>query len=116
MKTPITCPKCHGPLLSTELPLRNKISVWKKTCTNKVNHHFTCVTEKGNDNSIGMIIVGLSYDNQLQAYWYLKQHMLVVYKGQPIKNADGLNMPWVEPDLSQYDKLIEKIKTYITFS
>lgn len=116
MKTPITCPKCHGPLLNTELPLRNGESAWKKTCTNKLNHHFTCVTHQYDDDLVEIIVIGINRGNvPLKISWYFTPRMLMVYK-EVIGSDDAIRIPWVEPNIHEYDKLIDKIKTYIVFS
>lgn len=116
MKTPTVCPKCHGPLLNTELPLRNGESAWKKTCINKLNHHFTCVTHQYDDDSVEIIIIEINQGNvPLKVSWYFTPRMLIVYK-EIIGSDDAIKIPWVEPNIHEYDKLIDKIKTYIVFS
>lgn len=116
MKTPITCPKCHGPLLNTEIPLRGGANVWKKTCTTKLNHHFTCVTKQHDDDSIEILVLGINQRSvPIKISWYFTPRMLMVYK-EVVGSVDAIKIPWVEPNLDMYDKLVEKIKTYITFS
>jgi len=116
MKTPTTCPKCHGPLLSTELPLRNGESAWKKTCSTKLDHNFTCVTHQYDDDLVEIIVIVINRANvPLKVSWYFTPRMLMVYK-EFVGSDSAIKIPWVEPDLTQYDKLVEKIRTYVTFS
>ena len=116
MKTPTICPKCHGPLLNTELPLRGGTGVWKKTCTDKLNHHFTCITQPNNDDLIEIVVIKINRGaTPLKVGWYFTARMLMVYK-EVVGSADAIKIPWVEPTLDEYDKLIEKIKTYVVFS
>lgn len=116
MKTPTTCPKCHRPLLSYELSLRGGVSVWKKTCTDKLNHRFTCVTKQNDDDSVEIIVIGINRGNvPLKISWYFTPRMLMVYRDIP-GSDDSIKIPWVEPNLDTYDKLVEKIKTYVVFS
>lgn len=116
MKTPTICPKCHGPLLNTELSLRNGASVWKKTCTDKLNHHFTCITRPNNDDLVEIVVIKINRGGTLlKVGWYFTTRMLMVYK-EIVDSDDAIKIPWVEPTIHEYDKLVEKIKTYMVFS
>jgi hypothetical protein len=117
MKTPAVCPQCHGPLLSTAVKLRNGSEIWKKTCADKLGHVFTCLTKIGDDDSLSLVGIMLNREAQLRANWDFERQKLTVHKGKPsINTSGGLEIPWFEPDLDAYDKLVDKIRKYITFS
>lgn len=116
MKTPTVCPKCHGPLLSTEVQLRSGVSIWKKTCASRLDHVFTCLTKRGDDDTVDLIGIMLNRDIQLRANWDFTRRQIKVHRGKPDMKLNGLEIPWFEPDLDDYDKLVDKIKKYVVFS
>ena len=119
MKTPAVCPKCRGPLLNSALTLRNGSEVWKKTCGSNLNHEFICITKEGDDNSIIVIGLMLNRDKSLKVCWDLFRNQIIVHKGKsvvPSFNSDILEIPWFEPNLDEYDNLVNKIKKYVVFS
>lgn len=119
MKTPVVCPKCHGPLLNSTLELSNGEELWRKECASKLDHSFTCIV-KESDNSIIGVGVTLDRSIPLKVYWDFMRSKIIVHKGVsivvPFANGSTLEIPWFEPNLDEYDKLVNKIKKYVVFS
>lgn len=120
MKTPTICPKCHEPLMNSVLPLRNGAESWKKVCDKKLDHSFICLTKEGKEDVIILIGMTLSYDKSIKVCWDFVRTKIVVHKGEsivvPFPGKGFLEIPWFEPNIDEYDKLIDKIKKYVTFS
>jgi hypothetical protein len=117
MQTPTICPKCHELLVSTIIKLRDGAEVWRKTCSKKIGHEFICITKKGNDDEVSAIGVTLNNDKRTKASWLLENQHLVIYQGESFSMSTNLlYIPWFEPNIEEYDKLVNKVKTYVTFS
>ena len=116
MKTPIHCPSCNGPLLSIPIKLTNGSEIWKKTCYQKIDHVFMCMTRIGNDDELSSVDIVLDRGSNVRVHWLLNERKIFVYKGTELKvPKDYLSIPWFTPDFSSYKFLVGKIKTYITF-
>lgn len=117
MKLPSTCPKCHDPLINT--PIQTKgISAWKRVCDTKLNHSFVCII-KDEDDSVLVIGMTLNRSTGLKVFWDFARQRILVHKGEshvPFPADNLLQIPWFEPNINEYDKLIDKIKKYVTFS
>lgn len=104
---PVNCPVC-GDVMLTDF---SRFS-FTKTCKTKLSH--------------GIVIQATDYDQilkvsilyevpQVWAVWHPLPERLEVqdFGKTPIL---GTPIPYFEPDLSNYKKLLEKIKTYLVFS
>jgi hypothetical protein len=117
MKIPTICPKCHAPLINTALNVKG-IEAWKKECNTKLNHSFICITT---DDDVVVIGMSLSKTTHLKVFWDFIRNQILVHKGEayvpfPLILDNVISIPWFEPNIHEYDKLIFKIKTYVTFS
>lgn len=117
MKMPTHCPCCHNPLLNEFTPTSIDGEFLRKTCFTKVGHRFSCVTCR-DDNmadhaaielfSKGLVKVNVIWDFQ-------KQNVLVATSY--LTNIESIQtLPFFEPDFTDYQKLIDKLRTYLTFS
>lgn len=117
MKPPSICPKCHGPLVNTLLNGRG-MSVWKKACETKLNHGFICLVREKDSVILGIGIM-LNRQTSLKAFWDFVKNRVLVHKSEmyvPFPADNALQIPWFEPNIDEYNKLIDKVKKYITFS
>lgn len=119
MKTPTICPKCHEPLVNTALKLRSGTIVWKKACKDKLDHEFLCIV-KDEDNVVILTGMVLNRNTSLKVCWDFINNKIVIHKGEtirfPFRGKGILEIPWFEPNMDEYDKLINKVRKLITFS
>lgn len=108
MKSFIKCPKCHRPLLNEAVTTRDGKEVWYKKCIS-ISHGITCVVD--DNDEISTIIIVIDVNSHVIANWRMDNETLCVVKGKSVTN-----IPFFEPDFTDYDKILQKLKTYITFS
>lgn len=129
MKIPTKCPCCNDPLLSSFQESKSGPGKWKKTCANKLSHKFTCMHD---DNSEELTLIGVELSNKIYATWWLEGQKLVISSVIPpipssvippvpstslySSRESYIWLPYFDPDLSNYKKLIDKLRTYIVFS
>lgn len=114
MKAPINCPVCGDPMLNTFPPAEDMHDSGKvtKTCTLRLNHKITIIAE-GEEVSQMSIDLG----NGLEAIFLFLLNKVWVQPTRANKNKiDYTILPFFEPDLSDYKKLVNKVKTYLVFS
>jgi hypothetical protein len=110
MKTLTRCPKCKIPLKSEYQSLVDGTGYWNKSCWSP-NHRFYTRTVPGNDDEAADMLISLSTKKFIMAVWRFNKKTL------KIRTSDSpeYSIPFFEPDLTDYNKLIDKIKTYIVF-
>lgn len=112
MKAPINCPVCGDPMLNSFPPAEDLSNKVTKSCTLRLNHKITIIAE-GEEVSQMSIDLG----NGLEAIFLFLLNKIWVQPTQANKNKiDYTILPLFEPDLSNYKKLVEKVKTYLVFS
>lgn len=82
----------------------------EKKCDKKLNHKIILRAYTANDAYINHIRIPLTKNSDI--YWFLGQERVEIIT---VGKLD-LILPFWEPDLSNYSKLLEKIRTYILFS
>lgn len=112
MKAPSQCPYCKRNLVNEYIPGPQGTSHWRKSCTHIPNHSITIYTDPGNDDEIGTLFIRVKI-GLLISWNFTKKECKLLKSLEPLSD---LNLPFFEPDLSNYTKLIEKIKIYILFS
>jgi hypothetical protein len=116
MKSPIKCPSCNDALRNNFLDQNGiKIQRIEKICDKHLTHQFRCY---GYDNTdtIYAIDVEIDKENKIHALFQLATQQILVYKGKKLYIPDSLKLPYFVPDLTCYDKLISKLRTYILLS
>lgn len=101
---------------------------WRVTCDKHLNHQIQYMTSTNNGEIIEDLEVAIYMNKHIRAginrlgntyaHWnFKKQHLTITdgFLGETFYEPNSL-VPWFEPDLSEYDKLIKKLKTYLTFS
>lgn len=106
MKDFSNCPKCNRALLHEEIRYSNK-DAWIKSCK-YVDHGFWMLV-------VGEQIINMSIfidiNKRIVATWSIDcSKLTIVYSNTSCK------IPYFEPDLSKYDEIIQKCKTYVVFS
>jgi hypothetical protein len=111
MKIPIDCPICNSPLLNEYIGApQTQLQILHKSCKKTLGHRITFVASPHDHDTVQVISIDLSTDKRIN--WYPPIQNLL------INSSDGTDyhLPYFEPDFSSYNKLIQKIKTYMTFS
>lgn len=126
MKNLIDCPKCYEPLLNGVIELKSGAEAWKKVCDKKIDHSFIYLTKEGKEDLVLAIGMTLNSNKSLKVFWDFVCRKIIVHKGKsivdpiyvrsPIIANEVLEIPWFEPNIDEYDKLIDKIKKYVIFS
>lgn len=126
MNIPINCPICGDPLVNTFNKTTNKVIY--KNCRLRSNHIFSCaVFMAGFFNNptdrVERVSFTLSMNPILSVEVYPvpeENKIMSIGKSAPTEQAaltNGKKLPfYVEPDFSDYKKLVNKIKTYLLFS
>jgi len=113
------CPKCHKPMLNTECGPH--LSRWRLSCQS-IDHDILALTPSGQfemiENLRIAIFMGIYLDNRVYTDWNFPKKELCITEGMfgPSFYIPNSVIPFFEPDLSNYDKLIRKIKSYLAFS
>jgi hypothetical protein len=110
MKTPINCPFCGDILRSDYTNSYEGISILQKKCDKKLNHKITFHPFVGNEDYVNYIDIPLVGNSYIQ--WFLGAFQVEIITDGKLDVA----LPWFEPDLSNFTKLMNKIKTYLLFS
>lgn len=106
------CPKCYGALKKCEISLGER-SIYRKQCYCN-NLKFSCVTNS-HDEIFTMTIylherICMIFD------FLLKRIKIIKYKDGKQPTITEMNNIWFEPDINNFEPLIQKLKTYIVFS
>lgn len=117
MKDFPTCPKCHGVLKNEYAPIGPNEEILIRSCE-KVDHTFKC-TLSGN-NEIQRITIRISTNPLIKVCWNIEDNKVIVSKGtvmEMLKKGGGdLELPFFEPDFTDYNRLVDKVKTLLIFS
>ena|ERR1700735_2617536 len=104
MKTPTNCPFCNS-MMHTDFFGRISTS---KIC-DTINHFIQFIV-KNDTNEIMSIKIRLNDQINVirHIYWIFSTKEVYIMSSK----AHDINLPWFEPDLSNYQKLNDKIKLY----
>lgn len=109
MKMPIKCPICGDVLVNEYVDVAGGTMLTKK-CYKRINHKILFrAYNKDHDN---VDLISIPWERTDVINWYFGSKMCVL---NPLKD-DHYYLPFFEPDFSNYNKLIDKIKTYLMFS
>lgn len=110
MQQSFKCPVC-GDVMMTEF---DNSSVVTKKCY-KYPSHWIRLTSCDVDNEIYKIQILVSNEPLVYATWHFLSKELRIH-GRELTRLVGTPLPWFEPDINDYRKLVEKMRTYIVFS
>lgn len=111
MTPPTQCPCCSRNLLNENMPTVG-LAYWRKSCYWMPNHKIIIHTIPGNDDAVHRITIRVR--EGLMISWDLKEQTCWLSKSMDLEWNQML--PFFEPDLSDYKKLMNRIKIYILFS
>ena len=112
MKAPTHCPVCGDAMLNTFPPAEDLNDRVTKSCTRRLDHKITMIVD-GNEVSQ----MGVDLGNGQEGIWLFTLNALWIQAAISSKNPKNtVVLPFFEPDLSDYKKLVEKVKTYLVFS
>jgi len=110
MILPDKCPYCNDVMLTYYREIEENVIIIKE-CELHIDHLINL--SSFNDENVVYKIVIAFYKNEerARAFWLPRQKSLMV-----LTNKVFVPLPYFEPDLKNYKKLVEKIKTYLIFS
>lgn len=94
---------------------------WRLSCL-EIDHDILAVTFTNRDDVLERVSIAIHMGNhkseRVYADWNFEKQQLKITEGWfgPSFYLDSSALPYFEPDLTQYDKLIKKLRTYLTFS
>lgn len=113
MKQLSLCPKCSRPLHNVAKSERYKgqlREIWVQSCNKNPSHSIQTVAAADEIISIN-IAIDLTWN--VRAVWHLDSKTLEIIHFN--LGLASTKLPFFEPDLTNYDGLISKVKTYLTF-
>lgn len=105
------CPICHNVFVNDKIySYHFKQTIHIKKCYSKLNHTLVITYD---DNDIqemlrAAVVMERGYNNSIYCSWSF------VNKTITINNMKLHDTCWFEPDFTNYKKLLNKVKTYIT--
>jgi hypothetical protein len=111
MQLPIKCPACGDNMLTS---YKGSVSFFKG-CKRYLDHRieFQANTET---NRVVKLEIWISKVKSVARWeWYVSNNLLAMYYGDTGATRI-IDLPFFEPDLSDYPGLIDKVKMLLTFS
>jgi hypothetical protein len=107
MKMPTHCPFCKDVMLTD---YEQMWEVLHKKCSRRLGHNIEFVAEVHDNDTVDVIAIKVNHKKIIM--WSLFHRTLT------IKSTDALEyqLPFFEPELFSYPKLMGKLKTYMVFS
>jgi transposase-like protein len=114
MKSLSHCPKCGDPLLNTyNGGAGSRYSFWTMNCDKRLDHKFYGATKGDSQDNWIDVWITFSMSPPIWIIWdFLSQRIQIAKEDEFPKFS---NIPFFEPDFSNYPKLLSKIKTYVIF-
>jgi hypothetical protein len=114
MKDLTHCPHCHEPLLNEHVYIRHLGDVTKKSCSLKIDHRLYINTLSKSDELLEICIT-INMSDGTMAYWnFTKSTLWILNPRREVSTK--IDIPFFEPDMSNYKKLVTKLKSYVLFS
>jgi hypothetical protein len=109
-KLPVRCPVCQDIML-TEF-MGHFILI--KKCFRHPDHWIKLIAD-ADGNTVREVKILIDNDPVLYATWQFSGKLLFLSNVEISKGVKEW-LPWFDPDLTDYKKLLEKVKTYLVFS
>jgi len=121
MKMPIHCPACNHIMINNYIKIKGNDGlkdILKKECNHGHSLVFIADIDESKVLDVMVKFVKTDFGNMLVSWNFYSQKIKIMFeqrnKESPLINT--LSLSWFEPDLSNLQKLFNKIKTYIVFS
>lgn len=114
-----SCPSCGGALLNEFVPTKNGKEFLKKSCAKKIGHIFSIRSKIEDHQQAEAIFVTVDMGQLTTAVWNVlnKELFITPYRMDQKYSINKIyKLPYIDPDLSDYNRLVARIKTYILFS
>jgi hypothetical protein len=121
MKTFSHCPVCKDPMRNEPCSKRidGGAERWRIVCDKHLDHDILALTIVGHDDLLLHLQIAVYMNtiiwNRIYANWNFEKKELTIDKGRGMLRHNVI-IPYFEPDLTQYDKLLKKMRVYLTFS
>jgi hypothetical protein len=113
MKMPIYCPYCEE-IFTDEHQDMGNIVFANKICQ-KLSHKIEIRASIRNNEIVD--IIRIPYSPTADIIWYmLAEHLIINFFPDPTISSTSVHLPFFVPDLSDYPKLLAKVKLYLIFS
>lgn len=106
------CPICKNILLISYDELNISSTIEERSCSKRVDHILKFYVDIPNN----MIFRIYLRNNKLIIFWNINFDDLKSSNIAIIFGNKRTTIPYFEPDFTNYPKLLDKVKTYITFS
>lgn len=112
------CPCCNKIMLNDQNSLGSADSiVWKKLCVDNPSHKFILVWNIKTENVISLIV---SNSSNLFYKFLPLENKISVFNSLPVatskRSKPTMHIPYFDPLLNNWNKLLNKLKTYTIFS
>lgn len=104
----IKCPKCGDVLLKEY----NSFDECYKSCENRIDHKIN-IRSSANDK---LKLIAINIDPMVKVIWNFRLEVIQIQDLNITRVPVNSNVPFFKPNLLEYDKLLNKIRTYILFS
>lgn len=94
---------------------RNREDMWRKKCIS-IDHELIIDVHGEEVNALTLVF---DVNKVLSASWWFfaTNPVCVIMKGRDASSyKEGIAVPFFEPDFADYSRLVQKLKTYMTFS
>lgn len=113
------CPSCQKPLVNdTIVSVRGERL--RQTCTKNLDHKF--ILDLDEKDQICRLSIGIDVGDKIRFTWicsraeFFVSKIVFTEKGSRKGFRHTLDLPYFEPDLSDYPRLVQKLRTYLIFS
>jgi len=112
MKMPSHCPFCKAPMLNTYTPFLNtNASNLVKTCNKNITHKISFTSLLRDHDEVNRITIPWGPYCAFKWAFYAEDNYKLLFSHK----FGNTKLPFFEPDLSNYKKLINKLNTYLVF-
>ncbi len=110
IKTPDKCPFCGGVLRNDYVRVTPTFSYLNLVCDKRLGHSITIRPCHSNTDYVDWISIPMN--PKTNVIWYMGTGSVCINKN----DGNNLYLPFFLPDLSNFRKLLDKVKTYVVFS
>jgi hypothetical protein len=110
MKTPTKCPFCGDSLRNEYILIQQKVEYLNLVCDKRLSHSITIRPCRRNEDYVDWICIPLNPSTNV--IWYMGIGSICINNGV----TKDIDLPFFIPNLTNFRKLIDKVKTYLVFS